>query len=241
MRDKIALITGGTRGIGLAVARELSSRGAKVILNYFRSRNAAEAAAKETGGFLARGNVGRPEHVDRIFETLKSEFGRVDIVVSNAAAGPLRRVEELTLEDWQNAMDINARALLLLAKRASELMPEGGRIVSLTSVGPRRYIRNYGAMAAAKAALEALTRYLAVELAPRKITVNAVCAGIVDTDSLKSFPNYDEMIRAAKERTPLGRAGRPEDIAPVVAFLCSEQAAWITGQVIVADGGYELL
>lgn len=241
---KVALVTGGTKGIGKATALRLAALGADVAVNYFKSRDAAHetvAQLKNHGVRAAaiRANVGNPEHLDRVFADVKEQFGRLDIFVSNAAAGSLKPALELTVEDWAKSMDINARALLLGAQRAAAQMASGGRIVALTSHGPHRVIPKYAAVGSSKAAIETLVRYLAAELAPRGITVNAVSAGIVDTESLRMFPDYDAMVAGARARTP-GRVGTPEDVAPVVAWLCTDEAQWIQGQVIVADGGYSL-
>jgi len=245
MKGQIALVTGGTKGIGRATALALAKRGCDVAVNYFKSRDAADRTVAELKALgaravAARGNVGREDHVDRVLEVVRKEFGRLDVLVSNAASGPLKPAIELGAQEFHDALDMSGRALLALVQKALPMMPDGGRVVSLTSLGPRRYIQGYAAIASAKAVLEALTRYLAVELAPRRVRVNAVCAGFVDTESLRGFPNFAEMEREAASRTPLGRLAKPEDIASVVAWLCSHESAWITGQVVVADGGYSL-
>ena len=245
MKGKVALITGGTKGIGRATALALANRGCDVAVNYFKSRDAADRTVAELKALgvraaAARGNVGREDHVERVFETVRKEFGRLDFLISNAASGPLKPALELGAQEFHDALDMSGRALLTLVQKALPMMPDGGRVVSLTSLGPRRYIQGYAAMASAKSVLEALTRYLAVELAPRGVRVNAVCAGFVDTESLRGFPNFAEMEREGVARTPLGRLATPGDIASVVAWLCSDESAWITGQVVVADGGYSL-
>ncbi len=246
LSGKHALVTGGTRGLGRAVALELARRGADVAVNYFSNRTKAEEAEAEirsagVRSIALRANVGNPDHLKRMFDRLREEFGALDILVSNAASGTLMPILEVDLKDWERSMNINARALLLMAREAVPLMKgRKGKIISITSMGSHRYIPMYGAVGASKAALEAVTRYLAMELAAQGINVNAVAAGVLDTDSLKMFPNREELLADARSFTPMGRLAEPEDIARVVALLCSEDADWICGQVIVADGGHAL-
>jgi len=243
---KYALVTGGTRGLGRAIALELARRGAEVAVNYFSNRTKAEETAGELRklgcrGLALRANVGNPEHIAKMFGRLREEFGALDILISNAATGVLAPITEVDLKQWERSMDVNARSLLVMAREAVPLMEgRGGKIVSITSMGSTRYIPMYGAVGASKAALEAVTRYLAMELAPKGINVNAVAAGVIDTDSLKRFPNREELLEDARSFTPMGRIAEPEDIARVVAMLCTRDADWICGQVIVADGGHAL-
>jgi enoyl-[acyl-carrier protein] reductase III len=185
--------------------------------------------------------VGDPEHIKKIFNTVREKFGKLDIFISNAATGVLKPIMDIDLKDWQRTMDINARALLFCAQEAAKLMDGGGRIISLSSMGSHRWVPKYAAVGTSKAAIESLTRYLAVELAPKRIIVNAVCSGVVDTDSLKFFPDRDKILEKTTTYTPMGRIGEPEDIAKVVVMLCSEEASWICGQTIIADGGYAIL
>ncbi len=246
LKGKRALVTGGSRGLGRAIALELGRRGADVAVNYFSNRTKSEETAEEiralgVKALAVRANVGNPEHLRRMFDDLKSEFGALDILVSNAASGALMPVLDVDLKSWERSMNINARALLLLAREAVPMMEgRGGKIISITSMGSSRYIPMYGAVGASKAALETITRYLAMELAAKGINVNAVAAGVLDTDSLKRFPNREHLLADARSFTPMGRLAEPEDIAKVVALLCSEDANWICGQVIVADGGHAL-
>lgn len=246
LKGKRALVTGGSRGLGRAIALELGRRGVDVAVNYFSNRTKSEETAEEiralgVKALALRANVGNPEHLARMFDELKSEFGALDILVSNAASGTLTPMLDVDLKSWERSMNINARALLLLAREAVPMMEgRGGKIISITSMGSSRYIPMYGAVGASKAALETITRYLAMELADKGINVNAVAAGVLDTDSLKRFPNREDLLADARSFTPMGRLAQPEDIAKVVALLCSEDANWICGQVIVADGGHAL-
>jgi enoyl-[acyl-carrier protein] reductase III len=244
---KFAFVTGGTRGIGRAVTLALARAGADVAVNYLRNRGPAEemrSLVAETGRrcLVLRGNVADHDHIHRMYETIGKEFGRLDMLVSNAASGVLKPAVELTQKHWRWTMDINAGALLLMAQHVVDLMGEqGGKIVAVSSLGAIRAIPNYTAVGASKAALESLVRHLAAELAGRNVNVNAVSAGTVDTDALKHFPNREEMIEQTKERTPAGRLVTPQDVADTVMFLCSPQASMIQGQTLVVDGGYSIL
>jgi len=245
LKGKKALVTGGTRGIGKAIALNLAGMGADVAINYFRSRDAAKAAVAEieskgVRSIALRANMGNSEQIPAMFEEIKKEFGKLDILISNAALGHFGNVLEVNDKMWDVAMATNAKALLFCAQEAVKLMPEGGKIVALTSLGSHRYIPGYAAIGVSKAAIETLVRYLAFELAPRKINVNAVSGGFIDTDSLKIFPSYDEIIRESTARTPFGRVGTPEEVANVASFLCTDKSSWVTGQVIIVDGGYTL-
>jgi enoyl-[acyl-carrier protein] reductase III len=188
-----------------------------------------------------RAHVGEPEKVESLFQTIQERYGRLDILVNNAASGVIRSALDLEPRHWDWTMNINARGAWLCARAAAPLMAErGGRIVNISSLGSGRVLRDYLAVGVSKAALEALTRYLAVELAPLGIVVNAVAGGLVETGALNYFPQREAMLRNARERTPAGRMVQPDDIAGAVAFLCGPGAEMIRGQVLVVDGGYSL-
>jgi enoyl-[acyl-carrier protein] reductase III len=186
---------------------------------------------------VIRANVGDPAKVDEIFDMIGSKFGRLDILINNAASGVGRPVVDIDVKAWEWTMDINARALLLCAQRATKLMEgKGGKIVSISSLGSRFVLPNYTVVGVSKAALEALTRYLAIELAPLGICVNAVAASAVETEALK-FYFKEGLVKDNRQVTPAGRMVIPEDVANVVTFLCSEEAFMIRGQIIIVDGG----
>jgi enoyl-[acyl-carrier protein] reductase III len=245
LQGKIALVTGGSRGIGRAIALRLAGSGADVVVNYVRHRKDAEetAAAVEACGrrcLIVKANVANNNDVAAMMQVISQTFARLDILVSNAASGVLKPALELTERHWNWAMDINARAMLTLVQQALPLMSRGGRILAVSSLGSVRAMENYTTVGASKAALESLVRHLAVELGARGINVNTISAGAVDTDALKHFPNRDEILKAAIERTPLGRLTTPGDVADIALFLCSDLAGMIQGQVITVDGGYAI-
>ena len=240
------MVTGGARGIGRAIALELALQGADVIVNYARSHQKARATVAEISALgvrslLLRAHLGEPARIREMFQRVEKEFGRLDILVNNAASGVQKGALDLEAKHWDWTLDINTRAPWLCAKEAARLMPGGGRIVNITSLGSHLVLPNYLAVGVSKAGLEALTRYLAVELAPQGIVVNAVAGGLVDTDVLRHFPNREEMIEDSVRRTPAGRMVTVEDMAEVVAFLCGDRAEMIRGQVLVVDGGISLL
>ena len=244
-KGKIALITGGSRGIGRAITLKLASEGADVIINYFRRKSTAELTAQEVSAMgvkvlTIKANVGEAEQIDSMFQEIEAKFGRLDILVNNAAHGIARSALELDTRGWAWTMDINARAFLLCAQRAAKLMKEGGKIVSISSLGSKLVLPIYTAVGVSKAALEALTRYFAIELAPRGICVNAVSAAAVETEALKLYTQDPNLPQPAWKTTPAGRMVQPEDIANAVAFLCSDEAAMIRGQIIIVDGGVSI-
>jgi enoyl-[acyl-carrier protein] reductase III len=248
--NKIALITGSGRGIGRAIALDLAQRGADIVVNFFRNR----APAEETAAAIARlgrqavvvkADMGEPEGIEHLFAETQRAFGGLDILVCNAASGYNRPVMEQRIKGWDWTMNINARSALFCAQKAAPLMQKRGRgyIVNVSSIGSHRVLPDYVVVGASKAALEAVTRYLAIELAPLGIVVNAVSGGVVETEALKHFrvTRDGELLAHRAESTPAGRMVTPQDMASVVAFLCTPAAEMIRGQVIVVDGGYTLV
>jgi enoyl-[acyl-carrier protein] reductase III len=245
LKGKLALITGGSRGIGKAITLKLASEGADVIINYFRRTSQAEltaqeARAKGVNAQIIKANVGEIEKIDSMFQEIETRYGKLDILVNNAASGVPRPALELDAKGWAWTMDINARAFLLCAQKAARLMPEGGKMVSISSLGAHLVLPVYTSVGVSKAALEALTRYLAIELAPKKICVNGVSAGAVESEALKLYANDASLPFFSVQKTPAGRMVLPEDIASLVAFLCSQEAYMIRGQIITIDGGFSI-
>jgi enoyl-[acyl-carrier protein] reductase III len=237
--ESSVLVTGGTRGIGLAIALRLVRDGAsRAVLGYMRNDAAADEAAKQIRAagaepVLVRGEVSKEQVIAEL-----ASHGPYRVVVHNAATGVIRPALETTDHHWDWTLNANARALLALARATAPSMPEGSSIIAISSLGSQRVLENYVLVGTSKAALEAVVRYLGVELAPA-IRVNAVSGGVVDTGALEHFPNREEMLRSA-DRTPAGRLVEADDIAGAVSFLCSTDAAMVCGQTIIVDGGFSL-
>jgi len=244
---KIALITGSGRGIGRATALHLANLGADVVVNYLRKQSAAEETARAIEALgrralVVKADVGDPDDLNNLFDIVEREWGGLDFLINNAASGYIRPISEQKVKGWDWTMNINARAALFAAQRAAPMMRRrgGGAIVNISSIGSGRTLPDYVVIGASKGALEAITRYCAVEFAPWNIAVNCVSPGIIQTEALQFFKDSDLMLKLALERTPAGRLVTPEDVAKVVAFLCSADAAMIRGQVITIDGGWSI-
>ncbi|HET7451793.1 MAG TPA: SDR family oxidoreductase [Thermoanaerobaculia bacterium] len=238
---RTALVTGGSRGIGRAISLAFARCRARVLVNFREDRASAEetvGAIEREGGEAAalQANLAHPDDVRALFASVRE----LDFLVHNAALGSFKPVLDLRANQWDLSMSVNARALLLCAQQAAAVLRPGGAIVSISSLGSGRVVPAYGAIGASKAALESLTRSLAVEMAPSGVRVNAVSGGVVDTTSIRRHPGWEELGARARAQTPSGRLGTPEEIASVVLFLCSPAASWIAGQTIVVDGGMSL-
>jgi enoyl-[acyl-carrier protein] reductase III len=239
-QGKSVFVTGGSRGIGRAIALRFARDGAaRVAIGYLRSDAAAEATAEELRALgaeptLVRGNVTSERVAEKV-----AALGPLDVLVHNAATGVIRPALETEDKHWDWTLGANARAFLSLTRVAAPSMPAGSSIVAISSLGSIRVLENYTLVGASKAALESLVRYLAVELGPRGIRVNAVSGGVVETDALEHFPNRNEML-AMGSRNAAGRIVVPDDIAGAVAFLCSADAEMVRGQTLIVDGGFSL-
>ena len=254
LEGKHALVTGGSRGIGRGIALKLAEAGARVAVHYY----ANEAAAKDTlerirkhgsDGFLVQADLARVEDVRRLFADVKQKFGTLDVFVANGRpelAKFYQKPLEISLDAWDQAVDSQAKAFLVGVQEAAPLMGAGGRIVAVTyAPGAQRGTwQPWVAMGSAKAAMESLVRYFAVALAPRGITVNSISPGLTDDSVFNGLPSEVQDIGRtwhASGWTPMGRMGTPEDIGDAVSLLCSPASAWITGQLIYADGGASLV
>ncbi len=245
---RIALVTGSSRGIGRAIALKLGEQGADVAVNYVtRDRDAEQvvSALRAMGrrAFAVRGDVGRLDELGALFDRVAAEWGTLDIYINNAidvaAFGPVTRLRP---DGWRHTIDSHVTTFLVGSQHAARLMAgRPGAIVALSSLGARSYLPGYAPIGVGKAAIEALTRYLAMELGPCGIRVNTVSAGPIDTDALRQFTTYEQMKDASIRASPARRMGQPDDVADVVAFLCTDRARWIYGQTLVVDGGLSLL
>ena len=243
---RTALVTGGSRGIGKAICLEFARRGANIAFNYLRSHTSANAAEDEIKALGVevlrhRANLADPAAIDSLVKTVGERFGTIDILVNNAASGVMRTSTELEEKHWDWTHNINAKAPWLLTVKAASIMPEGASVINLSSPGSGRILQSYFAVGVSKAALEAVTRYMAIDLAPKGISVNAVSAGFVETDALDAFSDESGIKEIAARPTPAGRNITPADVAKVVAMLCSTDAEMIRGQTIIVDGGEMLM
>jgi enoyl-[acyl-carrier protein] reductase III len=240
-----ALITGGTRGIGRAIALRLSEAGySKIIVNYAQDDEAASTTKDQVERigaecFPIRANLAFPTGIDELFEQAGRICPRIDAFVHCAALGAFKPLSEVKPNQWDLSMAVNARAFLQCVQKCLTFMGKGA-VVAISSLGGRMTIPDYGAIGPSKAAMEAIVRQLAMELGPQGIRINAVAGGFIETDSMKKNPGYQSTKTAVAAHTPQGRIGEPDDIADVVVFLLSPESRWIQGQVIVADGGFSL-
>jgi len=246
--DKVALITGSSRGIGRTLALSLADQGGSVVVNYKRSEDLAKevvAGVKERGGraIAVQADMESPEDIDRLFDAARDEFGKLDYYVDNAAASSFKLIKDLKLHHLDRSYAMNVRSFVLGAQRAVDLMEGGGRIVTLSSYGGIRAYPTYANLGAAKAALEAYVRYMAIEFAPLGINVNAVNGGIIESDSSAYFYGVDGMpgLDVVLPKIPKGRMGSVKEVADTVEFLLEPRSEYITGQSLVVDGGLTII
>lgn len=238
LEGKAAVVTGAARGIGRAIAERLAGDGARVAVNYVQSAAAAEALAARIGGIAIRADVSREQEVIEMFQRAGEAFGGLDIVVNNAAVAFMKPLADFTDEEFERVFSVNTRGAFYCCREAARRLRAGGRIVNISTGATVGGTAGGSVYCASKAAVEQFTRALARELAPRRITVNTVSPGFTETDMFTALPH---LVDLAPKLTPLGRAGKPEEIAAVVAWLCTEDAGWITGQNIQAGGGLTMV
>jgi enoyl-[acyl-carrier protein] reductase III len=243
---KVAVITGGTRGIGKAVSLALAESGARVYSIFARNRQAAEALtreAQERGLDIRclRADLTDSDAVAACLHSIKLENKQVDCVVHCAASGVHREIEKLSARHIVWTFDVNVVSIHSLLAELLPIMPEGSRIIGISSPGATHALPYYAAVGSSKGALEALFRHYARELAPRGISVNLICPGLVATDAIDAFPDKEARVEATIARTPSGRLTTPEDVAQLALFMCSNVASQIVGQTITIDGGRMLV
>jgi 3-oxoacyl-[acyl-carrier protein] reductase len=245
LKDKVAVVTGASKGIGASIAKYLAAEGASVVVNYSSSKAGAdkvvaEITAHDGKAVAVQANVARKSEIDRLFDETKKTFGRLDILVNNAGVYEFGPLENITEEQFHKLFDLNVLGLLLTTQKAVEYFgPAGGNIVDVSSVAGINPPANGAVYSATKGAVDAITKSLAKELGPKKIRVNSINPGMVETEGVHSAQllgtDFHQQIVA---QTPLGRIGQPEDIAKVAAFLASADSAWITGETFVIAGGF---
>ncbi len=246
LENKVAVVTGGTRGIGRAISLALAESGAHVFALYARSRKGAEALEKEAQEkklevTTIRGDLSHEKSYNEVVSELREACDRIDVLVHSAASGVHKKAMELSDRHLKWTFEINFFAAHKLTTDLIGKMGKGGRIIGITSPGGTRVIPKYAAVASTKGALEALFRHYALELAPEGIAVNLVCPGLVMTEAAKALPELEQMLNMTLEYTPSGELTTPEQVAEVVSFLTTDAASQLVGQNIVVDGGKCLL
>jgi len=243
LQGKVAVVSGASKGIGAAIAEQLANEGAAVIVNHSSSPEQADAVAariKAAGGKakVVKADLSKPAEARKLIETAVKEFGKLDILVNNAGVYEFHPLPEVTEEHYNRIFDLNVKGLLFATQAAVNAFGDnGGSIINISSVASVGAIPNGSVYSATKAAVDSFTRTLAAELGPKKILVNSVLPGPVETEGTHAMEGFDQFAAQVVPQTPLGRVGKPHDIASVVSFLASGDAAWITGQVIPVAGG----
>ena len=246
LSGKVAVVTGASKGIGASIALHLAKAGASVVVNYSTSREGAEkvvkAIEKDGGKALAVGaNVSKKEEIDHLFREAKTKFGRVDILVNNAGIYDFASLAEVTEDHFHKQFNLNVLGLILAAQKAVEHFgPDGGNIINISSLAAIHPMGSALVYSATKAAVDAVTKALAKELGPNKIRVNSLNPGPVETEGTSGFSD-SELFQKMIAQTPLGRLGQPDDIGKIAVFLASDDAGWITGEVLQAAGGWPLV
>jgi enoyl-[acyl-carrier protein] reductase III len=243
---KKVCITGSSRGIGRQLALRFAQDGADIVVNYFRNGDAARETAKELEGLgsrvlLCKANMAQEDKVIAMFDTIRSEFGHLDVFIHNAASGRNRKAMEVDVKGWDWTLDVNARAFLIGVQQAAQLMTDGGAMLAISSFGSERVFPYYTTVGASKAAIESLVRYFAVELADKHINVNAISAGAVVTGALEHFPEIEQTWAEIERKLPYDRMVNADDVANLALFLCSKEAEMLRGQTVRLDAGLTLL
>jgi len=244
LAGKVAVVTGASKGIGASIAKHLAAEGAAVVVNYASSREGADRvvadiAAKGGKAIAVQANVARKVDIERLFAETKKAFGRLDVLVNNAGVYEFRPLGEVTEEHFHRMFDLNVLGLILASKEAVRHFDSaGGSIINISSVAATSAPPTASVYSATKAAVDAVTRSLAQELGPRKVRVNSINPGMVETEGVRSAGITESDFRKQVEaQTPLGRIGQPQDIAPAAVFLASNDSAWITGETLYVSGG----
>jgi 3-oxoacyl-[acyl-carrier protein] reductase len=244
LKDTVAIVTGASKGIGAAIAKQLAAEGAAAVVNYASSKEdadrvVAEIASKRGRAIAVQADVSRPAEIRRLFAETKKAFGRLDILVNNAGVYEFAPLEDVTEEHFHKQFNLNVLGLILASKEAvRHFDAEGGSIINISSAASTLTPQNASVYSATKAAVDAVTRSLAKELGPRNIRVNAINPGMVETEGVHAAGLAESDFRKQVEaQTPLGRIGQTQDIAPTAAFLASRDAAWITGETLLIAGG----
>jgi len=244
LEGKVAIVTGASKGIGAGIARQFAAEGASVVVNYASSRDAAEKVVKEITGkggaaVAIRGDIAKQADIERVFSETKKQFGKVDILVNNAGVYEFSPIDGITAEHFHRQFDLNVLGLILASKEAAKYIDgNGGSIINISSIASTAAPAATTVYSATKGAVDTITKALAKELGPRKIRVNAINPGMVVTEGVQNAGlDQSDFRRDLESRTPLGRIGQVEDIAPAAVFFASNDSAWITGETLVIAGG----
>jgi 3-oxoacyl-[acyl-carrier protein] reductase len=244
LTNKVALVTGASKGIGAEIAKSLAAEGASVVVNYASSKDGADkvvADIKSKGGkaVAVQGDFSKKEDIGKVFAEVKKTFGRLDTLVNNAGVYAFSPLDEVTEEHFHSLFNLNVLGLILASKEAANYFgPEGGSIINIGSAVTSLHPPTTSVYTATKAAVDSVTRVLAKELGPKKIRVNSINPGMVETEGTHTAGIIgSDFQKWAESTTPLGRIGQTRDIAPVAAFLASDDASWLTGELITASGG----
>jgi len=242
LSNKVAIVTGSSKGIGMHIAKSIADAGASVVVNYASDQTGADRVVSEiitSGGdaIAIRADVSKTADVKALFDTAIAKFGKVDLLINNAGIAIYKLIKDTTDDDFDRIFDINVRGVFLTLREAATRLENGGRIINLSSSVTRLMMPSYGTYSATKAAVEQLTRVFAKEVGLRGITVNSISPGPTNTELFTAGKN-DETIKRLASMAALGRIGEPDDIARVVLFLASEEAAWVTAQNLGVNGGF---